>query len=201
MSSSPAPATSAGVKIALFFLFVLVLLSLGLNGFLIWQLATVRTQAVTSVKALQPQINETFGQVDAELEDLKNASLQFNIDVDRQIPINTEIPFDEVIEIPVQVTVPISENFATTIQVDPFGSGFTVPMDIEVPIDMEFPIDQTVSVPINKTVAISTTVPLSMTVPIDIAIRDTDLPPYIDRFRETLDSLATNLNAAFSLLE
>lgn len=201
MSTSPAPATSAGVKIALLFLFVLVLLSLGLNGYLIWQLATVRAQAITSVRALQPQISETIDQVDAELEGFKNSSLQFNIDVNRQIPIAAEIPFDEVIEIPVQVTVPISQNFATTINVDPFGTGFTVPMDIEVPIDMEFPIDQTIEVPINKTVAVSTTVPLSMTVPIAIDIGDTDLAPVIDRFRATLDSLAESVGAALLSLE
>lgn len=201
MSTSPAPATSTGIKITLVVLFVLVLLSLGLNGFLIWQLASARAQAVSSIKKIQPQIGETMRQVDAELAGFKDSSLQFNVDVNRQIPIETEIPFDEVIEIPVQVTVPISQNFATTIQVDPFGSGFTVPMDIEVPIDMEFPIDQVISIPINKSIAISTTVPLSMTVPIDIAIGETELAPFIDRFRATLNSLAESVNAALSSLE
>ncbi len=201
MSTSPTPGTTTGVKIALALLFVLVLLSLGLNAFLFQQLLAARAQAVSSIKSLQPSINQTIEQVDDELQGFRDSTVQFSIALNREIPIETEIPFDEIIEIPVQVTVPISEEFATTVQVDPFGTGFNVPMDIVVPIDMEFPIDQMVSVPIKKSVAISTTVPLSMTVPIDIVIGDTELAPYIDRFRETLETLLETINGTLSSLE
>ena len=201
MSTSPRPATSTGVKVALAVLFVLVLISLALNLYLVQQLTAARNQAATALKGVQPQISEAFSEIDSELENLQSTSLQFSIDVNQQVPIAAQVPFNEAIEIPVQVTIPIQEEFATTIMVDPFGSGFTVPMDVVVPIDMEFPIDQVVPITVEKSVDISTTVPLSLTVPLEIDIEDTDLAPYINRLREGLGNFEQALNKSLSAVE
>lgn len=189
---------STGLKITLVVLFLLVFISLGLNMYLIQQLAQARNTAVQTLRRLAPAVEQTLADVDSELEAFQQSTLTFQIEVDQQIPLQTEIPFNESIEIPVQVTIPVQQEIKTTVMMDPFQAGLEIPVDITVPIDMEFPIDQVVPVAINRAIPISTTVPLSLTVPINIPVSNTDLAPYIDKLRQGLNQLQESAGSTLS---
>jgi len=187
-----------GLKITLVVLFLLVFLSLGLNFYLIQQLVQARNTAVQAIRQIAPAVEQTFADVDSELEAFQQSTLTFQIDVNQQIPIQTEIPFNESVEIPVQVTIPFKQNIETTVMMDPFQAGLEIPVDVTVPVDVEFPIDEVVPVSLNRTVPISTTVPLSLTVPISIPISNTNLAPYIEKLRQGIDQFRESAGSTLS---
>ncbi len=189
------------LKITLAILFTLVIISLGLNLFLIFQLMQTRRQLLQIVTDVKPALQETFDTVGQELETFQNSTLQFNIQIDQQVPINTDIPFNETVDVPVQVVIPVKEEIETTVMMDPFQAGLEIPVDIVVPIDMEFPIDQVVSFTVARTVPISATIPLSLTVPINIDINNTDLAPYVEQLREGLDTLEKTVDETLNTME
>lgn len=189
---------SRATKVTVIILFVLVLLSLGLNGFLLWRLRSFEQQAQTVARKYGPIIKESLNQTISDLETFQNSTVEFEVQVNEDIPIKAGIPFNETFEIPIQVTVPISQEVSTTILVDPLQSGFEIPVDVTVPINIEVPIDVTVPVALDRTVPIETTVPLDLSVPVSIAMSDTDLAVYVERLRTGLISLNTFLDQLLS---
>jgi hypothetical protein len=189
------------IKIILLLLTILVLVSLGLNWYLIQQWQQARAQVSQFGRDLQPVVQETFDQVDADLAEFQQSSLEFTFRVNQTLPIQTSIPFNESIDIPVQVVIPVQQEIQTTVMMDPFQTGFQIPVDVTVPIDLEFPIDETVAIEIDRTIPISTSVPLSLTLPITIPINDTNLAPYLDRIRDGADNFEEKLNQTLSGIE
>lgn len=184
-----------GAKISIVVLFILVLLSLGLNGYLIWQWLTFQQQTQQTVQTYQMLASEGLAQAIADLESFEQATIQFEIEVQQEFPVQVEIPFQETIEVPIQTTIPINQEIQTTIMLDPFQAGLAIPTDITVPVDMEFPIDLTIPVSVDRTIPISTSVPLDLSVPIAIEIGETELAPYLERLRLSLESFEQSLSS------
>ncbi len=193
--------TPAGVRISLLVLAILVLASLALNAYLIQQWLQAKAQVSQLGRNIQPMVQQTFDSLDRGLADFQQSTLEFNVQVNQQVPLQTEVSFSDTIDIPLQMTIPISHEIKTTIMVDPFGAGFTVPMAVNVPINMEFPINQRLSIPINRTIPISTSVPLSLTLPINIPISDTSLAPTLDQIRQGAGDFEQQLNQTLSGIE
>lgn len=170
-------------------LFILVLLSLALNGFIIWQLLLVRQQAQQSAREVGTIIQESLARTISDLENIENASLEFSVTVDQDFPIDTAVDFNETIEVPIQMTVPISQTIETVIFLELVG-GVEVPVDIAVPVNVEVPIDNTVVIPIERTIPISATVPLSAEIPIEIDIGESELTGQVVRLRQDLRELS-----------
>jgi len=189
------------LKIILAVLTGLVVISLALNMYLIYQWNQAQQQFVNVVTDLKPAVAETFDNADKELAAFQESTLTFNVEIDQELPVNAEIPFNETIEIPVKLIIPFKQQIQTTVNVDPFNTGFEIPIDLNIPIDMEFPIDQVVPITIERTIPISTTVPLQLAVPININVADTDLAPFIDELRQGLDEFKTNLDETLSGIE
>ena len=189
------------LKIFLGVLTGLVVISLALNLYLINKWNQTQQQFANMAAGIKPVVTETFDNADEKLAAFQESTLTFNVQIDQELPISAEIPFNETIEIPVQLTVPVNERIQTTVNVDPFNTGFKVPMEIDIPIDMEFPIDEVVSVTIERTIPISTTVPLQLAVPININIADTDLAPFIDELRKGLGDLESSVDQTLSEIE
>jgi len=181
-------------------LFVLVLISLALNGFVIWQLRNAQRRVQAAVREFGPVVEESLSQLISDLEDFEKTPLEFDIDVQQDIPIQTEIAFDETIAVPIQLTVPISQTIETTVVLSLVG-GVELPIDIAVPVNVEIPIDNTITVPIERIVPISTTIPLDVKVPIQIDLTETELSAYINRLRQSLVLLNNFVEEALTRLE
>jgi hypothetical protein len=174
------------LKFSIIILFILVFISLGLNWYLISQLLRARQQAIDTVQAFKPVAQNALAEVDRELAAFQESTIAFTVDVKQDFPIQMEIPINEVVQIPISVTLPIKQEFETTISVDPLQTGLEIPVDVVVPVDVEVPIDVTVPIEIDRTIPISTSIPLDLDFPIAIAVSDTDLVAYIERLREGL---------------
>jgi hypothetical protein len=177
---------SKTAKVILVILFILICVSLGLNGFLLWKLYTFEQQARTTARKVGPALQESLAQAIADLEALQASTIEFDVQVNEEFPVQAEIPIKETLEVPIQLEIPISQEIKTTVLLDPLQTGAGIPVDVTVPVDMEVPIDVSIPVSIDRTIPISTTVPLDLDVPISIAINDTELAGYIERLRSSL---------------
>jgi len=163
-------------------LVVLVFLSLGLNGFLLWQWRSFQRQ----VGSLRQTAREATSQAITELEAFQKSTLRFDFQVNEAVPIQAEIPFRDALEAPIHTTIPIRQAVDTTVTVDLPQFGLRLPVDVTVPLDLEIPVDLSVPVSIDRTVPISTTVPVSLSVPIVVKMDETELAPYVERLRAGL---------------
>jgi hypothetical protein len=151
-----------GYLAALIALTVLTLLSLAINGLVIFGFLRLRQAAHRAVTDAQALITE-----------VADDTFSYTIEVDQEIPISTEIPFNESLSVPINTVVPIS----TTVVV-PVDLGITT-YKLTVPIEAVFPVDLEATVPVSEVVDITTVVPLRVDVPIEIAIPETPLADYL----------------------
>lgn len=163
-------------RIALIVLAVLTLLSLALNGVVVFGLLKAR-QIVLA----------TMADARALVTGIGDATFSYTLEVRQVIPIATNIPFHEEITVPVKTTIPID----TTVVV-PVDLGITT-YNLEVPIRTLVPVDLAFTVPISRTVDIRTTVPLELDVPIEIPLADTPLVGYLEKIDAALARLGEKL--------
>jgi hypothetical protein len=186
---------SKGTKVTITLLFILVLLSLALNGFLVWQWWSFRQQAQTMLAEAEQTVKTMISQAVTDLEAFENSTIEFDIRVEQELPLQMEIPFNETVDVPIQTTIPISQEIETTILLDPFQSGLEIPTNVTVPVNMNVPIDLNVAIALDRPLPISTTIPIDVNVPVSIEINETELAPYLERLRNNLVSLEKELSA------
>lgn len=172
-------------KIALILLFILVLISVGFNIFLYWQMSRLRQAGLGFVRDIRSGLPQAINEVEA----FEKATIQYEVQVNQEFPVQTEIPFNETLDIPIQLTVPISQEIKTTVMIDPLNSGVSIPVEVNVPVNMEIPIDTSIPISIERTIPISTSVPLDFPVPLNIVVSETELAPYLARLRTGLIAL------------
>jgi hypothetical protein len=175
---------SKTAKSLLTVLFILVIVSLGLNLYLIWQLSRLEQQA----RQMGPVVQQSLTQAADDLASFQQSTIKFDVKLKQEFPIQADIPFKETIDVPIKLTVPISQEIKTTIMLDLLKTGTGIPINIAVPINLDVPIDTTVPVVIDRTIPISTTVPLDLNVPVAIPIAKTDLAGYIEKLGTNLKS-------------
>lgn len=190
---------SRGAKIVIFTLFVLVTLSIALNVYSIWQLLIFRDQAFTlqqRLQDLQYAALETVSRTIQELEAFDEVTIETTVQIDEQIPVRAVVPFQENMRIPVQVTIPIRDEIATTAVFQISQLGLSIPVDITIPLMFDVPIDITVPVDIDRQVPISTTVPIQLEVPIVLDLGETPLPRHVELLEQGLKDLEQALSGA-----
>jgi hypothetical protein len=169
--------------VALILLSVLTLLSLTLNGVVIFGLLRARQIALDVQQATLNTVTDARAIVTGVSDD----TFAYTLKVEQEIPIETSVPFDEVVTIPVNTVIPID----TTVTV-PIDLGITT-YDLEVPIQTIVPVDLEFAVPISQTVDIVTTVPLNVDVPIEIPLDETPLVDYMEELDAGLGRLEADL--------
>ncbi|MGH9134320.1 MAG: MFS transporter [Ilumatobacteraceae bacterium] len=136
---------------------------------------------------LEPTVSAGIDEAVAGLESFSSSTLEFDVAIDENVPINTEIVIDRTFTVPIRTSIPINESFETTIEVDaPFG--LTVPVDVVVPVDIDVPVDLELTLPVNETIPVEANVPVQLDVPIRVDVAETQLA-------ELADSLATGLQS------
>ena len=138
--------------------------------------------------ALEPQVSAGVEEAIAGLRTFADSTLEFDVNIDEVIPIETEVVIKRNVEVPIKTSIPINETIETTIQVDT-RLGFTVPIDVTVPVDLSVPIDLVVEIPIDETVPISEEFAVKLAVPIEIDVRETALAELTDSLAAGLESL------------
>lgn len=137
--------------------------------------------------ALEPQVSAGIDEAIAGLREFSDSTISFDVTIDEVIPVQTDIVFDRVFQVPIKTTIPITESFDTTITIDtPFGG---VPLDVNVPVDVDVPVDLVVDIPINETVEIDEEFPVQLDVPIAINVRETELASLTDSLAAGLEAL------------
>ena len=165
-----------GYLVALILLVMLTLLSLALNGVVIFGLLRAQEIALTTVARAHTIVTG-----------IGDDTFSYTFEVRQEIPIEASIPFNEQITVPIKTSIPIN----TTVVV-PIDLGVTS-YDLEVPIRTIFPVDLEFTVPVSKTVDIVTTVPLNVDVPIEIPVADTPLVGYLEDLDAELAKLEGKL--------
>jgi len=170
-----------GYIIALISLAALTLLSLALNGVVIFALLRTRQIGLGTVTDTRTIVG-----------DVGAATFSYTLEVDQEIPIRISVPFEKDVTVPVNTTIPIN----TTVIV-PINAGLLGEFNIPVPIQTIIPIELEIVVPISQTVEIATTVPLNVDVPIAIPIADTPLAGYLENLDAVLERVKVQLEHPF----
>jgi hypothetical protein len=162
--------------VALIVVSVLTCLSLALNGVVIFGSLKLRQTA-----------RGVVGDAQTLLAEMSNDTLSYTVELDQEIPISADVPFNEVLSVPVNTVVPIS----TTVRV-PVDLGFTT-YRLTVPIETIVPVDLEATVPVSQVVDVTTIVPLQIAVPIEIHIPETALADYLRDAEVMLERLEQQL--------
>jgi len=191
---------SRRARFVIVLLFVLVLLSLALNGYLVWQWLTFRAQAqalADRAEGLRRPALEAIARLREELQGVGDLAFEYNVQIDENLPVDAVVPFHERLEVPIQYTVPISQEIFTTLDLQIPQLGVNLPVEVAVPVQLQVPIDFTVPVEIDREVPVHTTVPISLEVPIVIDLADVGLARYVELLDRGLADLEEALADAF----
>jgi len=175
------------------FLTVMVVASLALNIVLIWQWLSFQRQ----VREMAQMADLAMTQAVADLNELRQTTINITIPVNQKIPIKTEVPFKDTIKVPIHTTIPIDDKIQTQIFIKMPDFGVDVPIDVSIPVKLDVPVNMEVSVPIDRKIAIDTTIDLALDVPIALNIGETEFAGYIDRLRLTLMSFSETIADTF----
>jgi hypothetical protein len=148
---------------------VLVLLSLGLNCLLVFALFQARNGAL-----------EALATARNTLALLRNQPFVTDVMVDQKIPLNTTVPIDETVSVPLDIEYPLSTTVNTYIELPALGR-----QEISIPIEAVIPIQYTLEVPIQMQVPISMTYHLQTQIPVEV-----EIPPEV---RTPLDQMLEQL--------
>lgn len=133
---------------------ILVIISLGLNGVLIFALFKARDTALDTLAS----VRNSVAVMGAE-------PLTTVVNVDQDIPFDTVIPIKQTVTIPLDITYPLSTVINTYVNVPVLGR-----QDIAVPIDTLIPLKYDLTVPIDMDFPISLTYRLQVDVPVSFEI-------------------------------
>ncbi len=157
-------------SVSLAVLSVLTLLSLVLNGIVIYALLEARRGAHRLVGEVRMLVDEATGD-----------TFRYSVDFEQEVPISAEFPFSETFAVPVNTVIPIE----TTVVV-PVDLGITT-YRLRIPIDTVFPVDMELAVQVSQMVEIDTVVPLKVDVPVEVAVGETSLADYLEEIDRMLE--------------
>ena len=160
------------LNLSILFVYLLVIVSLSLNGILIWQLLQVRDLAYNSLE----QIITITGNIEQE-------EIVIPVEINESFPVTTSVPFEYSQDFPIDTTVPVS----TTISV-PFDIMQTT-INVDVPINFVVPVNLSVPVSLSKTFEISTTVPVQFSTEVRVKLSDTPIPGYLEELRALIQNV------------
>ena len=160
---------------------VLTLLSLTLNGAMIYALTRVRDSALESLDDTQQA-----------LEQAQRGTFSYNFEIEDEVAITASVPIREQVTVPIETTIPISTVVSIPVRIGILGE-----YELDVPINTLVPIDMEVSTPISQTVDIETSVPIQMEVPVEIPVRDTPVADLLEDLADAIELLSRRLSAPF----
>ncbi|MBN1877148.1 MAG: hypothetical protein JXA33_23195 [Anaerolineae bacterium] len=169
LTVSPSPPSRS--RTGQILLWALVILSLALNGVLIYALNRARL----SIAETLTTVRNTVAQVSSQ-------PIVTTVSVDQEIPLNTTIPIHHALTVPLNIDYPLSTVVNTSFNVPLLGE-----QEISFPIETVIPIRYTLDVPIDMEFPISLTYHLQTEVPIEVT-----LPPELRAYLDAILAQAEN---------
>ena len=132
----------------------MAIISLALNGFLIYSLLSFRRGLISALTAAQDSL--------ARMED---QPLAFAVTVDEDVPIQTTIPIEQTFVMPLQIDYPLDTVVNTHIDIPILGK-----QELTIPVQTIIPISYTLEIPIQTEVPISLTYRLQQEIPVEVVM-------------------------------
>ncbi|MEM7113308.1 MAG: hypothetical protein AAF614_12810 [Chloroflexota bacterium] len=201
-------------------LWVIVIISLGLNGLLIYGLLSARTQAGQEVARVATALRDNpMGdfEIPVNVDEMLPISMDvpfedtFTVEISETIPVSTSVLFEEDIEIPIRETVRIAENVQVFVVIPvinqrvpidiPIGANIPIALDINVPVSYEIPVETDipvnfiVDVPVSTNVPIDTEVPVQLDFPVTVPMENLEINTFLGELQKGLEELAQMLGA------
>jgi hypothetical protein len=164
----------------LLLLWLLVLLSILLNVVVLNQLLSLRRTA-----------SQAIGDTSVMLADLREETIALSIPIDQTIVIDTDLPIEETVTVPIRTNLPISTEVTVTVDAGLLGD-----IPLQVPLETTVPVDIEVDIPIDQTFAVRAPVTLNLEVPVEIVVADTPLDATLEQAQDSLDSMSAQLEAS-----
>jgi hypothetical protein len=144
---------------------------------------------------LAPQVGQGLDEAIAGLDSFRSSTIEFDVPINEDIPIETEIVLNRTLDVPIQTTFAIDQVVDTTITIaGPFDT--QIPLDVTVPVQLDVPVDLVIPFAINEVIPISAEVPVRLTVPIAVKVAGTELASLADALSEGLGAFG-DLMAGF----
>lgn len=150
----PAKQAPSRVKVGQLLLWFLVILSLALNGVLIYTFFEVRQSVLNTVASLQNTVVEW-----------RDEPIVIPVKVDQQIPFQATIPISETLTVPLNFDYPLSTVVHTSVRIPLVGE-----QEVAFPIDTIIPVHYTLETPIQVSVPISMSYHLQTEIPVAVEI-------------------------------
>jgi hypothetical protein len=135
----------------------LALLSLALNGALLYQLRRPE-------RVLGPALNRVLTRLEAQ-----DATLRYQVRIPARTPLHFDIPIDERYQVRLNTTLPIDTHFSLPVNT-PFGS-----RTVSVPVKANIPIRTNIPIHLRDTFRLRTQTQGEIVVPLEIPIGDLPL--------------------------
>lgn len=134
---------------------------------------------------LAPEVGSGLDQAVAGLDSFRSSTIEFEVRIDEEIPIEAEVVLDRTLMVPIKTTFPIDQVVETTISIaGPFDT--QIPLDVTVPVKLDVPVDLEIPFTINEVIPISTDVPVRLTIPIGVDVAETELATLADSLGQGL---------------
>ncbi len=170
---SPEERAPSRVRMGQLLLWFLVILSLALNGVLIYALFEVREGALNTIASLQNTVVQW-----------RDETVVVPVEVDHTIPFKTMVPISETLTIPLNFDYPLSTVVNTSVKIPLVGE-----QEIAFPIDTVIPVHYTLETPIQVSVPISMSYHLQTEIPVSVEIPQAWLDQINTMLEETESAL------------
>lgn len=158
-------------KLWLTVLSLLVMVSLLLNGVLIFALFKARNAALDVLASVRNSVAV-----------MGKEPFTTTVEVDQEIPLNTVIPISQTLTVPLDIQYPLSTVVNTYVEVPVLGR-----QDIAIPINTVIPIQYDLTVPLQMDFPISMTYRLQVAAPVSVEI-PAEIRTPIDQFLEQIEA-------------
>lgn len=154
-------------------LWAVALSSFGFNLVVLGLLVTAATQR----EALKERVVAELRQVP-----LEPVPLSLKVEVDQQLPIALDVPFDKTLQVPVDLSLPLNTTITVPVEIPVLKQR----VELKVPIEATVPVHTSLAVSVREVIPVRATLPVQMDVPVALSL---DLAPFRDRVADAAAGL------------
>lgn len=109
--------------------------------------------------------------------ELQPVPLSLQVDVNQDLPIALDVPFQETLTIPIDLALPLDATVTVPVDIPVLKQQ----VELKVPIRATIPVKTSITVAVDKQIPVRATLPVRMQVPVDLSL---ELAPFRDRVVE-----------------
>ena len=168
-------------------LWVAVFALIAVNVYLVNTLLQIERDIDSTITEIKTDMAAGALEVAAGIDELRNASIVYDVVIDESIPINMSVLID--MEVPVDIQEEIAVSTTVFTRLPPLNIPYNFPISTTIPVDIQ------TSIPIQEQVDINDTIPVQFDVPIVINVSETPFAQSLDDAYYGLLEFAHDLGA------